>query len=174
MHKALGLAWPLAGRSHSACTSCPAAAPQPHTIQIHMARPHRTTPASLMSSLGTWLTPWRGGPATSSTRRCVGGCGRGREILQCSYGNSSGPAAEGTKPRLHAAASQPAPATHNLLTLHTTCSRFHPMTRTRDTHSTRSQDFYKNVVLEKLNPGGIFITQSGPAGILSCTEVSTT
>jgi len=29
------------------------------------------------------------------------------------------------------------------------------------------------VVLEKLNPGGIFITQSGPAGILSCTEVFT-
>lgn len=35
------------------------------------------------------------------------------------------------------------------------------------------QDFYKTVVLPKLNPGGIFITQSGPAGILSCTEVFT-
>ena len=36
-----------------------------------------------------------------------------------------------------------------------------------------TQDFYRTVVLEKLNPGGIFITQSGPAGILSCTEVFT-
>ncbi|GBF87456.1 spermine synthase [Raphidocelis subcapitata] len=36
-----------------------------------------------------------------------------------------------------------------------------------------TQDFYQNVVLKKLNPGGIFITQSGPAGILSCTEVFT-
>lgn len=36
-----------------------------------------------------------------------------------------------------------------------------------------TQDFYRNVVLEKLNPGGIFVTQSGPAGILSCTEVFT-
>jgi thermospermine synthase len=36
-----------------------------------------------------------------------------------------------------------------------------------------TQDFYKNVVLQKLNPGGIFITQSGPAGFLSCTEVFT-
>jgi predicted membrane-bound spermidine synthase len=29
------------------------------------------------------------------------------------------------------------------------------------------------VVLQKLNPGGIFVTQSGPAGIMSCTEVFT-
>jgi thermospermine synthase len=29
------------------------------------------------------------------------------------------------------------------------------------------------VVLPKLNPGGIFVTQSGPAGFLSCTEVFT-
>jgi len=36
-----------------------------------------------------------------------------------------------------------------------------------------TQDFYQNVVLPKLNPGGIFITQSGPAGFLSCTEVFT-
>lgn len=36
-----------------------------------------------------------------------------------------------------------------------------------------TQDFYQNVVLQKLNPGGIFITQSGPAGFLSCTEVFT-
>jgi thermospermine synthase len=35
------------------------------------------------------------------------------------------------------------------------------------------QDFYEKVVLPKLNPGGIFITQSGPAGFLSCTEVFT-
>jgi len=36
-----------------------------------------------------------------------------------------------------------------------------------------TQDFYRSVVLQKLNPGGIFITQSGPAGFLSCTEVFT-
>lgn len=36
-----------------------------------------------------------------------------------------------------------------------------------------TQEFYSNVVLPKLNPGGIFITQSGPAGFLSCTEVFT-
>lgn len=36
-----------------------------------------------------------------------------------------------------------------------------------------AQDFYRSVVLQKLNPGGIFITQSGPAGFLSCTEVFT-
>lgn len=29
------------------------------------------------------------------------------------------------------------------------------------------------MVMQKLNPGGIFITQSGPAGFLSCTEVFT-
>ena len=34
-------------------------------------------------------------------------------------------------------------------------------------------DFYRNVVLPKLNPGGIFITQSGPAGFNSCREVFT-
>lgn len=36
-----------------------------------------------------------------------------------------------------------------------------------------AQEFYKNVIRQKLNPGGIFITQSGPAGFLSCTEVFT-
>nr|BBC28493.1 spermine synthase [Eudorina sp. 2006-703-Eu-15] len=36
-----------------------------------------------------------------------------------------------------------------------------------------TQEFYKNVVLRKLAPGGIFVTQSGPAGILSCREVFT-
>ncbi|KAG2486161.1 hypothetical protein HYH03_015125 [Edaphochlamys debaryana] len=36
-----------------------------------------------------------------------------------------------------------------------------------------TQEFYRNVVLKKLAPGGIFITQSGPAGFLSCTEVFT-
>ncbi|KAG2429255.1 hypothetical protein HXX76_011024 [Chlamydomonas incerta] len=34
-----------------------------------------------------------------------------------------------------------------------------------------TQEFYRNVVLKKLAPGGIFITQSGPAGFLSCKEV---
>lgn len=36
-----------------------------------------------------------------------------------------------------------------------------------------TQEFYRNVVLKKLNPGGVFITQSGPAGFNSCTEVFT-
>jgi thermospermine synthase len=34
-------------------------------------------------------------------------------------------------------------------------------------------DFYRNVVLPKLSPGGIFVTQSGPAGFNSCREVFT-
>ncbi len=38
---------------------------------------------------------------------------------------------------------------------------------------TTAQEFYRNVVLPKLNPGGIFITQSGPCGFNSCTEVFT-
>lgn len=36
-----------------------------------------------------------------------------------------------------------------------------------------TNEFYRNVVLQKLNPGGIFVTQSGPAGVLSCGEVFT-
>ena len=36
-----------------------------------------------------------------------------------------------------------------------------------------TQDFYEKVVKPKLNPDGIFVTQSGPAGVLSCTEVCT-
>ena len=34
-----------------------------------------------------------------------------------------------------------------------------------------TQDFYRSVVEPKLAPGGIFVTQSGPAGVLSCGEV---
>lgn len=34
-----------------------------------------------------------------------------------------------------------------------------------------TQEFYRGVVLKKLAPGGIFITQSGPAGFLSSGEV---
>ncbi|GFR43194.1 hypothetical protein Agub_g4186 [Astrephomene gubernaculifera] len=34
-----------------------------------------------------------------------------------------------------------------------------------------TQEFYRNVVLRKLAPGGVFVTQSGPAGFLSCREV---
>lgn len=34
-----------------------------------------------------------------------------------------------------------------------------------------TQDFYRDVVQRKLNPGGIFIGQAGPAGMLSATEV---
>mmetsp|Transcript_7337 Transcript_7337/g.18196 ORF Transcript_7337/g.18196 Transcript_7337/m.18196 type:complete len:314 (-) Transcript_7337:235-1176(-) len=37
-----------------------------------------------------------------------------------------------------------------------------------------TQEFYENVVKKKLNPNGIFITQSGPAGFLSCKEVFST
>ena len=36
-----------------------------------------------------------------------------------------------------------------------------------------TQDFYEKVIKPKLNPDGIFVTQSGPAGVLSCTEVFT-
>lgn len=36
-----------------------------------------------------------------------------------------------------------------------------------------TQDFYRDVVKPKLKPDGIFVTQSGPAGVLSSTEVFT-
>ncbi len=36
-----------------------------------------------------------------------------------------------------------------------------------------TQDFYRDVVEPKLKPDGIFVTQSGPAGVLSSTEVFT-
>ena len=36
-----------------------------------------------------------------------------------------------------------------------------------------TQEFYENVVKQKLNPGGIFVTQSGPAGVLSASQVLT-
>ena len=36
-----------------------------------------------------------------------------------------------------------------------------------------TQDFYRDIVKPKLSPGGIFVTQSGPAGVLSSTEVFT-
>ena len=34
-----------------------------------------------------------------------------------------------------------------------------------------TDDFYKNVVSVKLNDGGVFVTQSGPCGVLSAGEV---
>lgn len=34
-----------------------------------------------------------------------------------------------------------------------------------------TDDFYKNVVCKKLSPGGIFVTQSGPCGLLSASMV---
>lgn len=34
-----------------------------------------------------------------------------------------------------------------------------------------TQEFYRTVVEPKLAPDGIFVTQSGPAGVLSCSEV---
>ena len=34
-----------------------------------------------------------------------------------------------------------------------------------------TDEFYQTVVSRKLAPGGIFVTQSGPAGVISCTEV---
>lgn len=36
-----------------------------------------------------------------------------------------------------------------------------------------TREFYENVVKQKLAPGGIFVTQSGPAGVLSATQVFT-
>lgn len=36
-----------------------------------------------------------------------------------------------------------------------------------------TREFYENVVKKKLAPGGIFVTQSGPAGVLSATQVFT-
>lgn len=36
-----------------------------------------------------------------------------------------------------------------------------------------TQEFYESVVKNKLAPGGIFVTQSGPAGVLSATQVYT-
>ena len=34
-----------------------------------------------------------------------------------------------------------------------------------------TKEFYETVVKAKLNPGGVFVTQSGPAGVLSSTLV---
>ena len=34
-----------------------------------------------------------------------------------------------------------------------------------------TQEFYETVVKAKLNPGGIFVTQSGPAGVMSASQV---
>ena len=34
-----------------------------------------------------------------------------------------------------------------------------------------TQEFYESVVKAKLNPGGIFVTQSGPAGVMSASQV---
>ncbi len=36
-----------------------------------------------------------------------------------------------------------------------------------------TEEFYRGVVQRKLAPDGIFVTQSGPAGVLSCCEVFT-
>lgn len=36
-----------------------------------------------------------------------------------------------------------------------------------------TREFYENVVKKKLAPGGIFVTQSGPCGVLSATQVFT-
>jgi thermospermine synthase len=36
-----------------------------------------------------------------------------------------------------------------------------------------TQEFYRTVIEPKLAPDGIFVTQSGPAGVLSCSEVFT-
>ena len=35
-----------------------------------------------------------------------------------------------------------------------------------------TQEFYEDIVKPRLNPGGIFVTQSGPAGVLTSREVS--
>lgn len=36
-----------------------------------------------------------------------------------------------------------------------------------------TREFYENIVKAKLAPGGVFVTQSGPAGVLAHTEVFT-
>ena len=36
-----------------------------------------------------------------------------------------------------------------------------------------TKDFYNDVILSHLNPGGVYVTQSGPAGVLSCSQVFT-
>ena len=36
-----------------------------------------------------------------------------------------------------------------------------------------TREFYENVVKKKLAPGGVFVTQSGPCGVLSATQVFT-
>lgn len=35
-----------------------------------------------------------------------------------------------------------------------------------------TKEFYETVIKAKLNPGGVFVTQSGPAGVLSSSQVS--
>ena len=34
-----------------------------------------------------------------------------------------------------------------------------------------TKEFYETVIKAKLNPGGVFVTQSGPAGVLSSSQV---
>ena len=34
-----------------------------------------------------------------------------------------------------------------------------------------TQEFYQDILKPRLNPGGIFVTQSGPAGVLTSQEV---
>lgn len=36
-----------------------------------------------------------------------------------------------------------------------------------------TQEFYETVVKRALRPGGIFVTQAGPAGVVACTAVFT-
>lgn len=36
-----------------------------------------------------------------------------------------------------------------------------------------TKEFYETVIKAKLNPGGVFVTQSGPAGVLSSSQVQT-
>jgi thermospermine synthase len=36
-----------------------------------------------------------------------------------------------------------------------------------------TKSFYQDVVSSKLNPGGVFVTQSGPAGMLTAPQVFT-
>ena len=71
------------------------------------------------------------------------------------------------------AAFAPSPLRHT--PPHTLKSTPHTQTNTQNKNKNKptKQEFYETVVLPKLNPGGIFITQSGPAGILSATEVFT-
>lgn len=115
--------------------------------------------------IGDLADPLEGGPCYQLYTQ-VGWVGGGsREGAE----GCSGPLA--LQPRSHAATH--ARTRHQPTSLPSSDKVTTQRTNTPPHPTPRPQDFYQNVVMKKLNPGGIFITQSGPAGILSCTEVFT-